>query len=75
MPPPGTDGNGPSATRRRTCRSCSICAYPGIASPRQVGGETILELWVPAGELDELNAHISGVIEVVHEFRPERDTR
>ena len=36
---------------------------------RQVGGDSILELWVPAEELDELNAHIVGLIEVVHEFR------
>ncbi|MDG9677383.1 hypothetical protein [Micromonospora sp. DH14] len=36
---------------------------------RQVGGDTILELWVPAEELDEFNAHIVGEIEVVHEFR------
>ncbi|MFE0459127.1 hypothetical protein ACFW1A_07665 [Kitasatospora sp. NPDC058965] len=36
---------------------------------QQVGGRTILELWVPAEELDEFNAHIVGPIEVVHEFR------
>lgn len=36
---------------------------------QQAGGRTILELWVPAEELDEFNAHIVGVIEVVHEFR------
>ncbi|MGJ5801957.1 hypothetical protein ACSCB1_22915 [Streptomyces europaeiscabiei] len=36
---------------------------------RQAGGETILELWVPAEELAEFNAHIVGGIEVVHEFR------
>ncbi|AWT44401.1 MULTISPECIES: ADP-ribosylation/crystallin J1 [Streptomyces] len=35
---------------------------------RQAGGETILELWVPAEELDEFNAHIVGQIEVVQEF-------
>lgn len=35
---------------------------------RQAGGETILELWVPAEELDEFNAHIAGRIEVTHEF-------
>ncbi|MET8945170.1 hypothetical protein ABZX30_16710 [Streptomyces sp. NPDC004542] len=35
---------------------------------RQAGGETILELWVPAGELEEFNAHIVGTIQVVHEF-------
>lgn len=35
---------------------------------RQVGGDTILELWVPAEELDDFNTHIVGLIEVVHEF-------
>ncbi|MFI0915397.1 hypothetical protein [Streptomyces abikoensis] len=35
---------------------------------QQAGGQTILELWVPAEELDEFNAHIVGEIEVVHEF-------
>ncbi|TKK88750.1 hypothetical protein FDA94_11700 [Herbidospora galbida] len=36
---------------------------------QQAGGETILELWVPAEDLDEFNRHIVGLIEVVHEFR------
>ncbi|MEV6344578.1 hypothetical protein [Actinoplanes sp. NPDC051851] len=36
---------------------------------RQVGGDSILELWVPAGELDEFNDHIVGTIDVMHEFR------
>jgi hypothetical protein len=36
---------------------------------QQVGGRTILELWVPAEELAEFNTHIVGLIEVVHEFR------
>lgn len=36
---------------------------------QQVGGQTILELWVPAEELEEFNAHIVGRIRVVHEFR------
>ncbi|MFJ3895294.1 hypothetical protein [Streptomyces sp. NPDC090083] len=36
---------------------------------QQAGGRTILELWVPAGELDEFNAHIVGQIRVVHAFR------
>lgn len=35
---------------------------------RQVGGHDILELWIPAEDLDELNANIIGRIEVVHEF-------
>jgi hypothetical protein len=37
----------------------------------QVGGRTILEYWIPAGELAELNRNIVGVIEVVAEFRAE----
>jgi hypothetical protein len=36
---------------------------------RQTGGQTILELWIPAVELAEFNAHLVGLIEVVHEFR------
>jgi hypothetical protein len=35
---------------------------------RQAGGRDLLELWVPAAELDEFNAHIVGPIEVVAEF-------
>ncbi|GAB2952636.1 hypothetical protein GCM10027280_46180 [Micromonospora polyrhachis] len=36
---------------------------------RRAGGDTILELWVPAEELTEFNGHIVGLIEVVCEFR------
>ncbi|XUL99804.1 hypothetical protein ACQ86F_22530 [Streptomyces venezuelae ATCC 10712] len=36
---------------------------------RQAGGRTILELWVPAEELDAFNAHLVGGIEVTHAFR------
>ncbi|PBC76791.1 hypothetical protein BX265_1512 [Streptomyces sp. TLI_235] len=35
---------------------------------RRAGGETILELWVPAEELAEFNRHIVGPIEVVRTF-------
>jgi hypothetical protein len=35
----------------------------------QVGGRTILEYWIPAEDLEELNANIVGEIEVVAEFR------
>ena len=34
-----------------------------------VGGSVHQELWVPAEELDELNRHIVGLIEVIAEFR------
>lgn len=35
----------------------------------QVGGETILEYWIPAADLDRLNANLIGRIEVTDEFR------
>jgi hypothetical protein len=38
---------------------------------QQVGGSTILELWVPAEGLDDFNCHINGPIEVVGEYRAE----
>ncbi|MEU2247319.1 hypothetical protein [Streptomyces sp. NPDC019224] len=41
----------------------------GTPCGRQAGGRTILELWVPAEELDDFNAHIVGEIQVVHAFR------
>jgi hypothetical protein len=34
----------------------------------QVGGRTILEYWIPAGDLAELNANIVGSIELVAEY-------
>lgn len=34
----------------------------------QVGGQTILEYWIPAEDLEELNRHIVGTIEVVARF-------
>ena len=33
-----------------------------------VGGRQHTEWWVPAGELEQLNDHIVGLIEVIHEF-------
>jgi hypothetical protein len=35
----------------------------------QAGGRTILEYWVPAEDLDDLNKNIVGSIEVVAEYR------
>jgi len=34
----------------------------------QVGGQTILEYWIPAADLDALNASLIGKIEVTAEF-------
>ncbi|WP_236686831.1 hypothetical protein [Cellulomonas sp. FA1] len=36
---------------------------------QQAGGEAILEYWIPAERLEELNDHIVGTIEVVRTFR------
>lgn len=36
---------------------------------QQAGGQTILEYWIPAEDLDELNENMVGRIEVVAEFR------
>jgi hypothetical protein len=38
----------------------------------QAGGQTILEYWIPAEDLPELNASIVGVIEVVAEFHEDQ---
>lgn len=35
---------------------------------QQAGGRTILEYWIPAEDLNELNRHIVGQIEVVSEY-------
>jgi hypothetical protein len=36
---------------------------------QQAGGQTILEYWIPAEDLDVFNRHIVGTIDVVAEFR------
>ena len=36
----------------------------------KVGGSNHTEWWIPAEELEEMNATIVGLIEVVSEFRP-----
>jgi hypothetical protein len=38
--------------------------------PAQIAGAKIhREYWIPAEQLEELNRHITGLIEIVHEFR------
>lgn len=44
-------------------------AYLEQYEVQQAGGQTILEYWIPADDLDEFNRHIVGLIEVVREFR------
>ena len=40
---------------------------------RTVGSYRHKEYWIPAEELGEFNDNIVGLIEVVHEFRPDSD--
>jgi len=60
-------------TRFRVCRS-----FLDRYQVHQAGGRTILEYWIPAEDLAELNANIVGFIELVAEYhqngpaRPER---
>lgn len=56
--------SGAGYVTRFRVRSRFTARYP----VQQVGGNTILELWIPAEDLDQLNASIVGLIEVVHEF-------
>lgn len=44
-------------------------AYLDRYDVQQAGGQTILEYWIPADDLEEFNRHIVGLIEVVAEFR------
>lgn len=44
-------------------------AYLDRYDVQQAGGQTILEYWIPAEDLEEFNQHIVGLIEVVREFR------
>jgi hypothetical protein len=44
-------------------------AYLDQYGVQQAGGQTILEYWIPAEDLEEFNRHIVGLIEVVAEFR------
>jgi hypothetical protein len=38
----------------------------------EAGGKKCREYWIPANELGELNDNIVGMIETIHEFRPDQ---
>jgi len=48
-------------------------AFPDHYQVHQVGGQTNLEYWIPAGDPDELDANIVGSIDVVAEYQAEDD--
>ncbi len=43
--------------------------YASRFEPQRVGGAGIDELWIPAEQLDDFNAHIVGRIAVVSDYR------
>jgi hypothetical protein len=49
-------------------RFCVRRSFLDSYEVHQVGGQTILEYWIPAGDLDALNASIVGKIELIAEF-------
>jgi hypothetical protein len=62
--------SGSGYVTRFRVRSAFLARYP----VRQAGGSTILELWIPADDLDDLNANIVGQIEVIHEFTKDNNS-
>lgn len=62
------DWNVPASGSGYVTRFEVDAAFAARYPVRQAGGDTILELWVPAEELEEFNDHIVGTIDVVHEF-------
>jgi len=48
-------------------------AYLERFAVQQVGGRDVLELWVPAEELEEFNAHIVGGIRQIARYDTVRD--
>jgi hypothetical protein len=65
------DWNVPASGAGYVTRFEVDAAFAARYPVRQAGGDTILELWVPAEELEEFNDHIVGTIDVVHEFKGE----
>ena len=46
-------------------------AYLRRYEPHQAGGRIHQEYWIPGADLDEFNANIAGLIEVIARFSPE----
>ena len=41
----------------------------------EAGGRDLTEYWIPADELDEFNAHLTGAIQIVSEWRGQPPVR
>tara|TARA_R110001592_G_scaffold316202_2_gene592537 strand:+ start:43177 stop:43560 length:384 start_codon:yes stop_codon:yes gene_type:complete len=44
--------------------------YLSRYEPQEAGGRDLKEYWIPSEDLQEFNQHITGTIDVIHEFRP-----
>jgi hypothetical protein len=64
LPVTGTSSSGAGYVTRFRVRKDFLDRY----DVHQVGGQTILEYWIPAEDLDEFNANIVGLIEVTDKF-------
>jgi hypothetical protein len=49
-------------------------SYLDRHQPHNAAGRTCREYWIPAEELGEFNDNIIGTIDVIHEFRQDRET-
>ena len=63
------DWNVPASGAGYVTRFEVRCSFLDKYGVHQVGGRTILEHWIPAEDLNELNANIVGMIDVVAEYR------
>ena len=62
--PGRTRRQGPATGSRFEVEKLFIDRY----NVQQAGGQTILEYWIPAEDLENFNRHIVGLIEVVAEY-------
>ena len=46
--------------------------YLDAFEPHEAGGRALQEYWIPAEMLDEFNANLVGLIEVIREFRGDK---
>jgi hypothetical protein len=63
------DWNVPTSGAGYVTRFEVRCSFLDKYEVHQVGGRTILEYWIPAEDLNELNTNIVGTIDVVAEYR------
>jgi hypothetical protein len=63
--------SGSGYVTRFTVRKVFMDRYP----IQKVGGAQHTEWWIPAEELDEMNRHIVGLIEVIREFHAKSQSK